>query len=85
MRITNAPGNRRDDLNRRRKRYLASMSLRSICFVCAVIVGSGPFLWVFLAGALILPYIAVVVANSAAPRIEGTELVAPEQQYRELR
>ncbi len=88
VRITNAPSNPRDDLNKRRKRYLLSMSLRSICFVGAVIVGTlmGPgwLLWTFLAGALILPYIAVVVANSAAPRIEGTDLVSPQSQYREL-
>ena len=84
VRITNAPSNRRDDLNRRRRRYLLSMSIRSLCFVGAVVVGSGPFLWVFLFGALILPYVAVVMANSAAPRIPGTELVSPEQRYREL-
>ena len=84
VRITNAPANRRDDLDRRRKRYLFSMSIRSLCFIGAVIVGSGWLLWVFLFGALILPYVAVVMANSAAPRIEGTDLLQPDSGYREL-
>jgi len=54
------------------RRYLLSMGIRTACFVLAVIalgvlhwtvVG-----WVFVIGAVILPYIAVVVANAKRPR-----------------
>ena len=42
------------------------MSLRTICFVGAIVVGDGWLRWVLVAGALVLPYIAVVMANASA-------------------
>ena len=60
------------------------MSIRTLCFVGAVLVGDNWFRWVLVAGAFILPYIAVVMANSAAPRLEGADLVAPNAGYKEL-
>lgn len=74
IRITTAARSHLDDIRARQKRYLFSMSLRTICFVGAVIVRDGIFMWLLIAGALILPYIAVVMANVAAPRIEDPEL-----------
>ena len=85
IRITTAPARAGDDIDRRRKRYLVSMSIRTLCFVGAVLVGDNWFRWVLVAGAFILPYIAVVMANSAAPRIEGADLVQPHAGYKELR
>lgn len=38
------------------------MSIRVLC-VLAMLFARGPWLWVFAAGAIVLPYIAVVVAN----------------------
>lgn len=38
------------------------MSIRVLC-VLAMLFARGAWLWVFAAGAIILPYIAVVVAN----------------------
>jgi hypothetical protein len=60
------------------------MGIRTLCFVGAVVVGDGWLRWVLIVGAFILPYVAVVMANSAAPRIEGTELLKPDSGYREL-
>ncbi len=77
VRITTAGSNRADDIAARQKRYLLSMSLRSACFVGAVVAAMAglAWLWPFLiAGALILPYIAVVLANNSAPRSDGFEL-----------
>ena len=68
---------------RRRRRYLVSMSVRTACFVGAIFVG-GWVRWVLLLGAFVLPYVAVVMANAASPRIPGTDLVAPEAGHREL-
>ncbi len=44
------------------KRYLISMGIRTVCVVLAVIV-DGPLRWLFVAGAVLLPYVAVVMAN----------------------
>lgn len=47
----------------RKKRYLISMSLRTICFVGAIFA-SGNLRWALIFGAIFLPYIAVVIANA---------------------
>ena len=72
-RITAAPSPRSVDQGVRIRRYLISMSLRTVCVVLAVLVG-GPLRWVFVAGAVGLPYVAVVMANavgSGSPRRPG--------------
>ncbi|MGH3497731.1 MAG: DUF3099 domain-containing protein [Nocardioidaceae bacterium] len=65
--ITTARRGRSADIHSREVRYLVSMGIRTVCFLCAVVVG-GPLRWVFIAAALILPYIAVVFANAAGGR-----------------
>jgi hypothetical protein len=50
-------------LAHRQRRYLISMSIRTLCFILAVVV-HGPLRWVFVSAALVLPYIAVVMANA---------------------
>ncbi len=47
-------------------------------------MGGGWLRWVLVAAAFILPYIAVVMANTASPRIEGTDLVGPAGGHKEL-
>ena len=78
VRITTAASSRNADIAVRQKRYLLSMSLRSLCFVGAIIAslaGVG-WLWpILIVGALVLPYVAVVMANAAAPRQDGFELL----------
>jgi hypothetical protein len=61
--VTAARTGSSDDLSQRQRRYLISMSIRTVCFVLAVVV-HGPVRWVFVSAALILPYIAVVMANA---------------------
>lgn len=73
VRITTAPSNRNDEINARQRRYLMSMSLRTVCFVGAVLA-SGWLQWVLIAGALVLPYIAVVLANASGSRSDGFQL-----------
>ena len=60
------------------------MAIRTMCFLGAVVVGPGWLRWVLVIGAFILPYIAVVMANSAAPRIQGADLVSPKPGHKEL-
>jgi hypothetical protein len=83
VRITTAPTSHHDDIDRRRKRYVISMAIRTICFIGAVVV-DGWLRWVLVVGAFILPYVAVVMANVASPRIEGADLVPPDHGHREL-
>ena len=70
VRITSAAESRDADIRVRQKRYLLSMSLRSICFVGALLVGDGWLRWVLVGGAIILPYIAVVMANAVTTRAD---------------
>jgi len=65
--ITSARPARSVDIHRRQTRYLLSMGLRTICFVLAIVT-TGPLRWSFVAGAVFLPYVAVVLANATDRR-----------------
>src|SRR3954470_5038394 len=86
VRITTAASNRSDDIAARQKRYLISMTLRSLCFVGAIIAALAHVGWlwpILIAGALVLPYVAVVMANATMTRRDGFDL--PDGRYvREL-
>ena len=61
--------------------------LRTLCFVGAVLASLAgiDWLWPFLiAGALVLPYIAVVMANAAANLTDGFKLREADFSRREL-
>ena len=64
------------------KRYLISMAIRTACVILAVVV-SGPLRWIFIVGAVILPYIAVVMANAGGERRQTPE-PAPAPQWTAL-
>jgi hypothetical protein len=68
VRITTAPVSRSEDIRGRERRYIISMTIRSIAFVAAVAVGPGWLRWVLIAAALVLPYVAVVLANAGNQR-----------------
>ena len=64
MVITSARTGTSRELASREKRYAITMAIRTACFVSMIFV-SGPMRWVLLAGAVFLPYIAVLLANQA--------------------
>lgn len=68
--ITSAQKSLRTDQGARQRRYFISMMARTACFILTVILPS-PYRWFALAGAVFLPYIAVVVANA------GRETIIP--------
>ena len=68
--ITSAQKSLSTDQPARQRRYFISMMVRTACFFLTVILPS-PFRWFALAGAVFLPYIAVVVANA------GRETIVP--------
>ena len=47
----------------RTRRYLISMGIRTACVILAIFI-PGWARWVFIAGAVVLPYLAVVIANA---------------------
>jgi hypothetical protein len=61
--VTSAQPGRSEDLDSRIVRYAWMMSIRIVCFVLAVVTPS-PWRWMFLVGAVLLPSIAVVLANA---------------------
>jgi Protein of unknown function (DUF3099) len=65
--ITGAVRSHSDDMDMRIKRYLVSMGIRTVCFILVLVV-HGPSRWVFAGLAIVLPYIAVVMANAAGGR-----------------
>jgi hypothetical protein len=79
IRITSATRPRSQDIAARQRRYLFSMSIRTICFVLAIIFRETPATWFFVAGAIFLPYVAVVIANAGASPDPGPEAYVPER------
>ena len=61
--ITGAGTSLAADQAPRTRTYLISMLFRTACFVGAVLA-SGWLRWALVAGAVILPYVAVVIANA---------------------
>lgn len=65
--ITGAQVPLSEDQRQRTRRYLISMAIRTICFVGAIFA-SGWLRWALVAGAVVLPYVAVVMANAGRGR-----------------
>jgi hypothetical protein len=83
VRITTATRSRSDDIGARQRRYVISMTIRTLCFVLAVVCIGHWFMWVFIAGSFVLPYVAVVMANAgAAPDRGGPSPVDPDPTLR---
>lgn len=68
--VTTAPENLEDEQRARIKRYLITMSIRTVSFVLAILT-QGFVRWTFVALAVFLPYVAVVAANAVRPRAVG--------------
>lgn len=78
--VTTASPGRSTDLSARQRRYLWMMGIRAACLPLAL-VSDGWLRWVFLLGAVVLPYFAVVVANAVA-RPQGGALTPVETESR---
>lgn len=66
--ITDAPQRHSEEQRGRMVRYAVSMGIRVVCFALAVFLPYGWMTWVFLAAAVVLPYMAVTVANAGTDR-----------------
>jgi Protein of unknown function (DUF3099) len=64
--VTQARRSLSDDITYRQRRYLLMMGIRALCFVIAVVLYTNHFGWLAAipaAGAIFIPYFAVVFAN----------------------
>lgn len=72
--ITDAPLRHSTEQHARMVRYTIAMSTRVVCFVLAAVVGVVWQSWwaaVFVAAAIVLPYVAVVDANAGGDRYQA--------------
>jgi hypothetical protein len=80
-RITTARKSVPDDQAKRVRGYVISMSIRIVCFALALVI-SGPLRWCFLAGALLIPYFAVVYANGGRePNQDPPQTMHPNRNH----
>lgn len=87
IRITTAASSPQEDLRGRQRRYLLSMGLRTVCFVGAIVAALAGLTWlwpILIAAALILPYVAVVMANATASKSDGFELQSGDYARHQL-
>jgi len=68
-----------DERKQRMVRYSIAMSIRTLCIILGVVT-QGFWMWFFFAGAIFLPYFAVVLANAQGPsRSKGQSgVIAPK-------
>lgn len=81
--ITSASSGHSDDIGSRELRYGISMGIRTLCFIGAVVawqtMGGGWVPWLLLAGALVLPYTSVILANAGVRRkATGSNIIKAE-------
>lgn len=76
QRISDAPLSLEDDQRRRMRAYLIQMSVRLVCIFLAIFV-PGVLRWVFIAGAVILPYTAVIFVNAGRDRRAMSSTIDP--------
>ncbi len=84
VRITTAGAGRAADIAARQRRYLWAMGFRTACFVGAIVV---PITWlrvVLVIAALVLPYVAVVMANATTTRSDEFALPEGVSRVRQL-
>ena len=78
--VTSARPGHSQEMSGRSRRYLISMAVRVICLILAIFVLHGWLRLVGVAATVVLPWIAVVLAN-AGPASDGDEptFVSPER------
>lgn len=74
--VTSVPESLAEEQAGRIRRYLLTMAVRTVCFVLAAVTatqGAPWWLWGnFAIAAILLPYVAVVLANAVRPRLPGS-------------
>jgi xanthine/uracil permease len=66
--VTTAPVSARDERRTRERRYLVTMAVRVLAFVVAIVFATGWIRVIAVVLALVLPWVAVVLANAGPIR-----------------
>lgn len=71
FRITGAPAGLSEDVRSRQRKYVVSMSIRTVCFLLAIALWHVQIVLAVIALVLggVLPYIAVVIANAGRENV----------------
>ena len=77
--ITNAQDALSHEQKGRQKRYFISMMVRTACFIATIFLPS-PYRWFAMGGALVLPYVAVVLANAGRENTTEMNAIIYEQK-----
>jgi hypothetical protein len=64
--ISDIDSSRTAEIRTRERRYVITMVFRAVCFVAATLLFHGPARWLAVALAVMLPWLAVVLANAPA-------------------
>jgi DUF3099 family protein len=86
--ITDAPEDPEKELRHREIRYVIMMLTRALCLVAgAILVSTRPPLWplwlvLCIVGMVLLPWLAVILANDRPPKTKAERLAA-KQRYHE--
>lgn len=83
MTITGAQAPLSADQRARTRRYLISMAIRTVCFIGAIVT-TGWLRWTLVAAAVVLPYVAVVMANAGRKRADRAQPMIILNDQREI-
>lgn len=79
QRITNAPESLAVEQGHRMRVYGLQMAIRIVCLFLAVLIPH-PIRWVFVAGAVLIPYLAVLLANAGRDRVTTDVMLMERRQ-----
>ena len=65
----------------RQRRYFLSMMVRTGCFIASIFLPS-PYRWIAMGGAVVLPYVAVVIANAGRENRNDSTAIIKNQQLK---
>ncbi|MUK01051.1 DUF3099 domain-containing protein [Vibrio cholerae] len=84
--ISDARESHSEEMRTRMIRYTVSMSIRLVCFILVFVVPYVWLQWVMIAGAVFLPYFAVIVANggSDTSNIRHSDALVDRAPVREI-
>ncbi|MEV4099582.1 DUF3099 domain-containing protein [Nonomuraea sp. NPDC049649] len=83
--VTDAKPSLSSDIRHRERSYLIKMGIRTICLILAVVVPlPWPYKLLFIAGAVFLPYIAVIPANERGKDAPPPTFQTPDANQSEI-
>ena len=82
--ITSAYDSLSSEQKGRQRRYFISMMVRTLCFIASIFLPN-PYRWFSMGLAIVLPYIAVVLANAGRESIvEANTIISKKAKVLEL-